>query len=194
MEEAIKTLEEKISKLQKPVLIGISGFGGSGKSTFALSLGEKLKAPVVGVDSFAKHDIHKDYEFWEIIDYNRLSTEVIQPFLSDNHVIKYSNQDWKENNKETEIKHNGILIIEGIGLFRPELMKHFSLTIWIDCPIEEATSRGKRRNKEQHNTNHDEYWDGIWQKNDLQCFESFSPKESADFIVNHHQIGKIYIS
>jgi uridine kinase len=194
MEEAIKTLEVKINKLPKPILIGISGFGGSGKSTFARALGEKLKAPVVGVDSFAKHDIHKNYEFWEIIDYNRLNTEVLQPFLSNNQVIKYSNQDWKQSDTENEIQHNGILIIEGIGLFRPELMKHFSLTIWIDCPIEEATLRGKRRNKEQHNTNHDEYWDGIWQKNDLQCFESFSPKQNVDFIVNHHQIGKIYIS
>jgi uridine kinase len=194
MREAIKILEAKIKKLSKPTLVGISGFGGSGKSTFAISLGEKLKAQVVGVDSFAKHDIHKDYEFWEIIDYNRLNKEVIQTFLSNNQLIKYYNQDWKQSTKKNEIKHNGTLIIEGIGLFRPELMQHFSLTIWIDCPIEEVTLRGKRRNKDQHNTNHDEYWDGIWQKNDLQCFESFSPKQNADFIVNHHQIGKIYIS
>jgi uridine kinase len=197
MNQAIKIVDAKIKRLSKPILIGISGFGGSGKSTFALALGEKLKAPVVGVDSFAKHNVHKDYEFWDIIDFNLIEKEVIKPFLSWKQEISYKEFDWKKNGfgEQVSFKNHGILVIEGIGLFRPALMKYFSCTLWVDCPMNEAIIRGKKRDREDPNKpQHDAYWDGIWKENDLQCFEHFSPKQKADFIVNHHKIGQIFIA
>ena len=73
-------------------------------------------------------------------------------------------------------------------------MKFFSCTIWIDCPIQEAVERGKRRDREEYNHPQDEYWDSIWKKNDLQCFEEFSPKANVDFVVDHSTIGEIFIA
>jgi len=179
--------------MPRPILIGISGFGGSGKSTLAKALGGEINAPVIGIDSFAKHQNHEQgYEFWDIIDFKRLQTEIIEPFLANKNNIQYHNQDWKEDDRgeKRSLKHDGILIIEGIGLFRPELMQYFSCTIWIDCPIEEATRRGKNRNRETHGDLYAEYWDGIWKENDLQCFETYAPKDKANFLIKHHEAGK----
>jgi len=196
MESTLHTIIEKINSLPKPVLIGVSGFGGSGKSTFALALGEKLGAPVIGVDSFSKSNIHEDYEFLYVMDFKRLENEVLKPFVSGSQDIKYGDFDWATNRlgKEVSLDHNGIIIVEGVGLLRPELMKFFSCTIWIDCPIQQAIERGKKRDREEYNHPQDEYWDGIWKKNDLQCFEEFSPKANVNFVVDHSKIGEIFIA
>ncbi len=196
MDLILNTIIEKINSLPEPVLIGISDFGGSGKSTFALVLGKKLGAPVVGIDSFSKSNIHESYEFWDVMDFKRLEKEVLKPFVSGSQNIKYGNFDWGANKlgEEISLDNNGIIIIEGVGLFRPALIKYFSCTIWIDCPIQEAIARGKRRDREEYNNPQDEYWDGIWKKNDIQCFENFSPKANVDFVIKHEKIGEIFIA
>ncbi len=178
---------KKIKTLKKPIVIAISGFGGSGKSTFALKLSKKINAPVIGADSFSKSNIHENYEYWDVMDYLRLENEVLKPFISGEKEIRYREFDWDKNiiKGETSFTHDNIIIIEGVGLFRPELMKYFSCTIWIDCPIEEAISRGKKRDREKYNTPQDNYWDGIWKANDLQCLEKYSPTSVADFVIKN---------
>ncbi len=196
MNSILNTIIEKINGLPKPILVGISGFGGSGKSTFALALGEKLKSPVIGIDSFSKSNVHENYELWDVMDFERLENEVLKPFVSGSQNIKYGDFDWETNKLEKQISldHDGIIIVEGVGLFRPTLMKFFSCTIWIDCPIQEAIERGKKRDRDEYNHPQDKYWDGIWKKNDLQCFEEFSPKANVDFVVDHSKTGKIFIA
>ncbi len=63
MDATLNTIIEKIHTLPKPIIIGISGFGGSGKSTCALELGKKLQAPLIGVDSFFKSNAHAGCNF-----------------------------------------------------------------------------------------------------------------------------------
>ena len=196
MESILHTIVKKIDTLSKPILIGISGFGGSGKSTFAQALSKKLNAPVIDIDSFSKSNVHENYQLWEIMNFERLEKEVLKPFVSGSQKIKYGKFNWTTNKleKEVSVHHDGVLIVEGVGIFRPNLMKLFSCTIWIDCPIEEAIDRGKKRDREEYNHPQDKYWDGIWKKNDLQCFEEFSPKANVDFILDHSKVGEIFIS
>ncbi|HYF10142.1 MAG TPA: uridine kinase, partial [Candidatus Paceibacterota bacterium] len=52
--EIAREVIEKIKTLNRPAVIGVSGFGGSGKSTFADALGTQLGVPVIGLDSFAR--------------------------------------------------------------------------------------------------------------------------------------------
>jgi uridine kinase len=196
MNLTLNALTDKIRTLQKPILVGISGFGGSGKSTLALALGNSLEAPIVGVDAFSKSTVHEGYEYWDIMDFDRLEKEVLKPFVSGSESMKYGNFNWESNSVDSEvtIAHGGILIVEGVGLFRPSVMKYFSWTIWIDCPIEEAIACGKKRERERNNNRQDEYWDGIWKKNDIQCFERFSPKTHVDLIIDHTTVGEIFIA
>ena len=180
-----KEMMNSISTLGNPAIIGISGFGGSGKSTFAKKLTSNLKATCVGIDSFFKSNDSSEYQFWDIFDFKRLEKEVLKPYLSGNSKIFFGEFNWEENkvlNKSTII--NELLIIEGVGIFRPELMKYFSYSIWIDCPIDKAIEKGKERDKKEYGINQDYNWNGIWKRNDLQCFKEFSPKSNVDCIIS----------
>ena len=178
---------QKISSLPKPAIVGISGFGGSGKSTVAKLLGDCLGAPVVGVDSFQKKGAFTTkFSLWDIMDFARLEKEVLQPFS------KGSNVTYKHFDAEKElllntvtIENHGLLIVEGVGLFRPELLKYFSYKIWLDMPMEMAIARGKKRDREEYGNPTDELWDGVWKDNDLEYMKEYKPKESADIIIDN---------
>jgi len=188
--EIAGNLIDRLKLLPTPKLIGVSGFGGAGKSSVSKRLGEILEAPVVGVDSFQKKGaFNTEYSLWEIMDYGRLEREVIQPFLSGEETIKYGHFDASQEviSDMVEFGNKGVVIIEGVGLFRPELMKHFSYTIWVDCPMEKAIERGKKRDREEYNSPNDELWDGIWKQNDIEYLEAFSPNKSADAVIKNLQ-------
>jgi uridine kinase len=176
----------KIKSLKKPALVAISGFGGSGKSTLANILSAELKAPVISIDSFNKG--LSEYSNWELMDFGRFEKEIIKPFYSQQDPIKYSHYsgESRERPEEKEIHHDGIIIVEGVGIFRPELMNKYSYSIWVDCSIDEATRRGKKRDKEVWNNPKDELWEGIWKRNDLEHLEKFKPKEIADSVIDNN--------
>lgn len=180
-------ITERIKSLHRPAVIAISGFGGAGKSTFASFLSEVLGAPVVGVDSFMKDRTLSEYSLWEVMDFRRLEREVLAPFSRSENPLHYGHFDWFANKiLETRVlQHQGILVVEGVGLFRPELLKYFSYKIWIDCPIEEATARGMKRDREEYINPQDEMWGGIWKQNDLEYFEKFAPKQATNIIVDN---------
>jgi uridine kinase len=187
----IKTLQEvaqEINLLPTPRVIGISGFGGAGKSTLAHQLSTALNCSVVGVDDFQKPGaFDTDFSLWEIMDYSRLEKEVLIPFMQKSSLIRYGKFNAKEEVVEDciEIKNQDTLIIEGVGLFRPELMQYFSYTIWIDIPLEEAISRGKKRDREEYQNPNDECWDGTWKKNDLEYYAVFEPDKKADIVISN---------
>jgi len=183
---------ETIQKLKMPYIIAISGFGGSGKSTFASLLASEIHAPIIGIDDFFRTTEYLNYARWEIYDFERLEREVIKPFLSGSTFLSYRAFDW-EKNELTDFKTTQVdeaLIIEGVGLFRPELMKYFSYTIWIECPIEIAIERGKKRDSDDYGVSQDEKWDGIWRDNDMQCYREFDPMENADCVIKYNKADK----
>ena len=121
------------------------------------------------------------------MDYARLEKEVLKPFLDGQNVVKYGHFDVKTGSiaKTIEFKNNGTLVVEGVGLFRPELMRYFGYKIWIDVPIDEAIARGKKRDREEYHRPSDALWDGIWKDNDLQYLEAYKPIEAADVVVTN---------
>lgn len=180
-------LVEKINLLPAPKLIGISGFGGSGKSTIAKKLGMILNAPVVGIDSFQNEKVFTlNFRNWEVMDFVRLEKEVIQPFLSGKSEITYGHYDSPPDKTiEHKVTNDGVLIVEGVGLFNPRLLKYFTYKIWVDVDIEEAIVRGKKRDREEYGNPTDEFWDTVWKENDLQYLESCNPKGVSDYIIKN---------
>src|SRR3989344_284212 len=177
----------EIRLLPRPLIIGVSGFGGAGKSSFANALGQAINAPMIGVDSFQKNRTDHDYSMWEIMDYGRLEQEVIQPFLSGESALKYCHFDWEANgiSLTKEVIANGVIIVEGVGLFRPEFNSYFGYKVWVDCPVEDATARGKKRDREKYQNPQDESWDGVWKRNDAEYFSSYKPKSIANLVFNN---------
>ncbi|HSH31418.1 MAG TPA: hypothetical protein VK963_01995 [Candidatus Saccharimonadales bacterium] len=100
-----------------PAAIAVSGFGGAGKSTFAKQLGERIGAPVIGIDSFIKDRTLTDYSMWELMDFNRLKQEVLIPFQNSENPIHYGHFDWNKNavSETFTVNHDGRIIVEGVG-------------------------------------------------------------------------------
>lgn len=180
-----KEVIDKIELLNSPAVIAVSGFGGSGKTTLANALGDAIQAPVIGVDSFVRDRTLLDYSKWELMDFGRLENEVLKPFTAGKNPVHYGHFDWERNIivENREIYHDGRIVVEGVGLFRLNLLQYFAHTIWVDCPIEEATGRGMKRDREQYKNPLDESWAGVWKKNDLEYFEAFKPKERARSVI-----------
>lgn len=180
-------LIEKLVALKNPAIIAVSGFGGAGKSTVANKLAATLLAPVVCVDQFGIDRTIEDYTHWKGMDFERLEKEILIPFYKGENPVSYGHWDHGVNDivKNVEVPHSGILIIEGVGLFRPELLKYFSYKIWIDCPQDIANARGKKRDREVHKNPQDEKWDGPWKRNDEEYFNTYKPKDVADFIISN---------
>ncbi len=150
-------------------------------------LGVAISAPVIGVDAFMKDRTMTAYSLWECFDYGRLEREVLLPFSQSENPLHYGVWDWYPNTvtKTVEVPHAECIITEGVGLFRPELLHYFAYAIWIDCPLDEATERGKERDREVHKNPQDKEWDGIWKQNDAEYFEKFKPKEIADVVIDN---------
>ena len=176
----------KISQLEPPAVIAVSGFGGAGKSSFASALGSRISAPVVGLDAFILDNTLTRYTHWNFMDFGRLEREVLLPF-TEKRPVCYGRFDWAKNlvGESHELPVSEAMIVEGVGLFRPGLRKYFSILIWVDCPLHEAIRRGKQRDREEYHHPQDEAWDGIWKENDQQCFAAYRPKEVAHFVVNN---------
>ena len=179
-------LLQRIALLPAPAIIGVSGFGGAGKSSVASLLGGRIDAPVVGVDSFFKDRTISHYTHWEIVDFQRLEREVLQSFI-ERKSVRYGHFDWGMNTigASRDVPVTDRLIVEGVGLFRPALLGYFALMIWVDCPLPEAIKRGKKRDREEYNNPQDEAWDGIWKRNDEEYFHKFNPKSTAHFILDN---------
>ena len=179
-------LVESIAELQPPTIIAVSGFGGSGKSSFATALGRRINAPIIGVDAFIIDRTMSQYTRWGFIDFDRLEQEVLRPFV-EGKSITYGQFDWAINaiGQRLEVPPASQLIVEGVGLFRPGLLRYFSLLVWVDCPLEEAIRRGKQRDRVEYNNPQDHVWDGIWRENDVECFNEYCPKEIAHFVINN---------
>ena len=185
--EIPESLLNTIRTLKRPIIVAVSGLGGAGKSSFANKLAERLSAPVVGVDSFQKKGAFDiDFSLWEIMNYSRLEREVLVPFLKGENV-SYGHFDASQEavSHKVEVANAGLLIVEGVGLFRPELLKYFSYKVWVETPMEEAIVRGKKRDREVHQNPQDENWDGVWKKNDFEYLQTFKPQEAADFVFHN---------
>lgn len=174
---------ESSSLDKKPILIGIEGYGGSGKTTFANKLCDNLSnAWVVNIDDFiVKEKVSEPSWDKGGFDRDRLESEVLLP-ASNGMPIQYRELLWATNELSAPnvVPDVDYLIIEGISCYHPNLSHYYDYKIWIDTPIDVAKSRGKARDAGNENV---DKWD-IWAQNDLDYQSVYHPELQADFIVS----------
>jgi uridine kinase len=137
-----EALAEAVRAADAPgtVWIGVDGFGGSGKTTFAARIADAVaRAVVVHIDDFARPWVAE----W---DFDRFRTDLVAPVLA-NSSTRYQRFDWPSGSLAEwhEIHPGGVLVIEGVSATRPETGVPWALTVWVDAPREVRLERALER-------------------------------------------------
>ncbi len=162
-------------------LIGIEGYGGSGKTTCARRLADALgSAYVISLDDFIVKERLTDTA-WDrgVFDHERLEQQALLP-ASAGQAIVYQRLEWETNTLSAPLVVPVVdyLIIEGITAYHPTIERYYAYKIWIDTPIEIAEARGHARDGSAENAI---YWDQ-WVKNDIAYQQQYHPELRADAI------------
>lgn len=134
-------LEQRPRKAGLTKVIGIDGHGGSGKTTLAAHLGERLGAEIVHTDDFASWDNPKDW--WPLV-----IGRIFEPLRSGARTLSYPrSQWWPEHEPEPVIDQpvTAALILEGVGSLRREFRQFLSFAIFVSTPREVCIERGTIR-------------------------------------------------
>ncbi|MFC8841974.1 uridine kinase [Streptomyces griseoincarnatus] len=158
-------------------LVAVDGHAGSGKSTFAGLLADRLGgAPVLHLDDIARHD--------ELFDWTaRLHDEVILP-LSRGATAHYRPYDWRARRPgpARPLTAAPVVLVEGVGAGRAALRPHLALLLWMDVPREESWARGRARDGEEQR----EFWDG-WERAERAHFAADPSRPFAHLLVRQRQ-------
>jgi uridine kinase len=175
--DAIKAEHPK----QKPVLIAVEGYGGSGKTTLANELSNALgKAYVVHLDDFIVKEKMNEPSWESGFDRKRLEEQVLAP-ASAGKSVNYQTLLWVSNSlsQPSLMPPVDYLIVEGISSSHPDISHYYQFVIWMDTPIEVAKARGQARDAGNEN---EHMWD-LWAENDIRYQDKYHPEKKANFTV-----------
>ncbi|MBQ1097761.1 hypothetical protein KBY55_17115 [Streptomyces sp. b94] len=160
-------------------LIGVDGYAGSGKSTFAGRLaGELGGVPVLHLDDIASHD--------ELFEWTgRLLSQVIGP-LRHGHTAHYAPYDWRARSfgARRPLPPAPVILVEGVGAGREALRPHLAHLLWMELPREEAWARGRARDGAEQRA----FWEG-WIPAERRHFADDPSRPFAHLLVRQIQKG-----
>ena len=159
----LQEVRDWLESSDRSLVIAISGYGGSGKSTFARQLSEAIPGSVVvGVDQYyvKERDILDDD--WNAFDRSKMRAEIDRLLL---------------------VPTASLVICEGVGIFHPDTVDRFSVRIWVDTDLETATLRGMKRDREEQGNDNDHLWREIWEPVERRFEAKHNPKAKADYLL-----------
>lgn len=173
----LTVLTERVYVQGRPVMLAVDGRSGSGKTTLAARLaGAMSGAAVVHTDDAAWH--HSFFNWHELLLEN-----VLLPARA-GQAVSYRPDIWDEWNRgEGAIEVPAgckLLILEGVGAARLELMDVLDRAIWVQTDMSVARRRGLIHDG---GTEAVAFWDE-WMTEELPFFARQRPWERADAVVS----------
>lgn len=145
-----------------PFVIGINGVSAAGKTTFTAELANRFSAAGHAVQTIAVDDFHhpKSYRyatgnngraFYErYINFECLVRDLLQPIKATNRLhttltLLDLATDVYDAVRTFDVEPASVVLVEGIFLFRSDLLPFLDLTIYLDIPLSLSVARGTQR-------------------------------------------------
>lgn len=160
---------------RRTVFVGIDGWGGAGKTSFAeLAALVVPRAVVVHIDDFAGPRIPE----W---DWDRFRAQVTIPLLR-GEPAHYQRWDWATDAGAEwhDVPTRSVVIAEGVSSTRAEVMVPWDYTVWVDAPIEVRLRRARERDGEAMLKR----WLEDWMPSEERYVERERPQERVDVVVD----------
>ncbi|MEC5170869.1 phosphoglycerate transporter [Glaciihabitans sp. GrIS 2.15] len=182
--ELIQRIETRRHEAARPIVVGVSGYGGSGKSTLTRQLVARLPGAVRirGDDFLDPTRSHKRSSDWDGVERLRLVSEVLTPVREGRSSV-FRRYDWGrgELGVAERLPYAEVLIVDLIGLFHPDALPSIDLSIWCDLDLETSAQRGIDRDAGMGRI-HDRLWRDVWLPNERDFEDQFSPRTRADVV------------
>lgn len=208
--DLVEYLKNKIIAIKKdsPVLIGINGVDASGKTFFAKSLVKELekcdkKIIYATIDDFGNPKKKRYIEgrlspegyYNDSFDYKSLKNIFLDP-LSKSENLKYRTgvfdffTDTEIRVPEKVARKDSVIILEGIFLFRPELVKYFDYKIFLDVDFDIVLDRAIKRVQDIEYLGSMEEVIKSYKQRYIPAqklyFKDVKPKEKSDIVINNN--------
>lgn len=208
--ELLQFLAKRILGIQKgtPVLIGIDGVDASGKTTLADQLGEYLSGSCrdiirVSIDGFhnpAKVRYQKGNDspegyYYHSFNHEAIAKVLLDPLSAGRLEYKSAIFDYRTDSEVVlpaqKATNDSILLMEGIFLFRPELIKYWDLKIFLDVDFKFTLQRAIKRVAEREHIGSDqeiiERYNTRYIPGQKLYFQEVSPKDKADIVIDNSE-------
>jgi uridine kinase len=179
--DVLGLVRQAASERVDPLVVGISGYGGSGKSTLTRHLVDALPGSIRmrGDDFLDPKRSHVRSKDWDGVERVRLASEVLVPFR-ERRASVFRRYDWSRRalGAPEPVPTGDILIVDLVGLFHPDCLDALDVRVWCDVGLETATHRGMKRDA-QLGRDHSRLWKDVWVPNEIDFAENFSPRAGA---------------
>ena len=156
-------LYQQVRSLKRPLVVGINGAYTSGKTMFTFGLRQYLrdqdvKTQVIHYDDFHHpfsaiawtDDTEVDAFYNHAFDPAKLETEILKPLMEHGRINKDVvcvdlGTGQFTHTIHLDIDENTIVLLEGVLLFRPPLMKYLDYKVYLDISFDEMLVRAKQR-------------------------------------------------
>ena len=173
---AVAAIAERVARAPgRTVLIGIDGYGGAGKSSFAARVHAALPgAALVHIDDFAAPSVPE----W---DWDRFRAQVLLPLLA-GRPGHYQRWDWHTDSGAEwhDVPVGRPVIVEGVSATRREVGASWAVTIWVDTPREERLRRARDRDGPELMPT----WLGVWLPSEQAYVAREDPVSRVDLVVS----------
>jgi len=188
--------------LGAPFVIGINGIDASGKTMFSKDLagfliGQGYCVQLVHVDDFHKpkkfrykgHSEAENY-YYRSIDFERLVRDLLDPIVQKQELdveltLLDLNSDQYTLSRRYVVNRNSIVIVEGVFLFKKDLLEYFDFKIFLDISFSESVRRALARDEHIPAGQVEDRYAEKYHAGQKLYFRLHDPKGSADITINN---------
>lgn len=171
-----------INKDSRPIIIGIDGRCGSGKTTLAEELSTMLDCSVFHMDDFFLRNEQRTPERidtpGEFVDYERFLEEILTPIKERKEVcLRKFCHDTFEPGEPKKVEIRPYVIVEGSYSCNKHLISYYDMTIFVTADLPTRLKRIEGRNPDKF-----DLFVNTWIPLEEKYFECFAVEDNSDLI------------